>query len=245
MQAYGKTAKLIIIGLEALIWQLWHMTGRILVLLHKEWLLELRRKSVIAGLGLYLFSLVFICYLTFALHQQALNKVTWAALYWLTVLFSVVNAAAKSFIGERSGIFLYLYTIASAQQVLLAKLIYNTILSCLMALAGYVLFAVFIFNPVQDVYLFLLIVLLACAGFASSLTLISGIASKASNSNVLMAVLGFPVVISILLIAIRATRNALDGLERSSSTDDVLTLVAINAIAGAMAYILFPYIWRS
>lgn len=221
------------------------MTGRILTLLHKEWLLELRRKTVIAGLGLYLFSLVFICYLTFALHQQALNKVTWAALYWLTVLFSVVNTVAKSFIGERKGVFIYLYTVASAQSVLMAKLIYNTILSCLVALAGYVLFAVFIFNPIQDNGLFLLIVLMASSGFASSLTLISGIASKAANSNILMAVLGFPVVISILLVAIRATRNALDGLGFSASGDDVLTLVAINAIAGAMAYVLFPYIWRS
>lgn len=200
---------------------------------------------MIAGLGLYLFSLVFICYLTFALHQQALNKITWAALYWLTVLFSVVNTVAKSFIGERKGIFIYLYTVAPAQSILLAKLIYNTVLSCLVALTGYLLFAVFIFNPVQDNALFLLIVVLACSGFASSLTLISGIASKAANSHILMAVLGFPVVISILLIAIRATRNALDGAGFSSSVDDILTLVAINAIAGAMAYVLFPYIWRS
>jgi heme exporter protein B len=221
------------------------MTGRIRTLLHKEWLLELRRKTVIAGLGLYLFSLVFICYLSFALQQQALNKTTWAALYWLTVLFSVVNTVAKSFIGERKGIFIYLYTVAPAQSVLLAKLIYNTILSCLVAMTGYVLFAVFIFNPVQNNVLFLLIVVLACSGFAFSLTLISGIASKAANSNVLMAVLGFPVVISILLVAIRATRKALDGLEFSASFDDVLTLLAINAIAGVMAYVLFPYIWRS
>lgn len=221
------------------------MAGRFITLLHKEWLLELRRRTVIAALGLYLFSLVFISYLTFSLHQQALSKVTWAALYWLTVLFSVVNTVAKSFIGERRGIFIYLYTLASAQQVLLAKVIYNTLLSCLMALAGYALFTVLLFNPVQDLVLFLVIIVLACSGFAASLTLISGIASRASNSNVLIAVLGFPVVISILLVAIRATRNALDGLERSASANDVLTLVAINTIAVSMAYVLFPYIWRS
>lgn len=221
------------------------MANRILILLRREWTLELRRKSVLSGLGLYLFSLVFICYLTFALHQQALNAVTWAALYWLAVLFSVVNTVAKSFIGERSGIFIYLYTMAPAQSILLAKVIYNTILSCAVAVTGYLLFAIFIFNPVQDNVLFLLVVVLASAGLASSLTLISGLASRASNSNVLMAVLGFPVVISVLLVAVRATRFALEGLERSAAYNEILTLVAINAIAVSLSYVLFPYIWRS
>jgi heme exporter protein B len=219
--------------------------ARLLTLLRREWVLELRRKAVLGGLALYLLSLVFISYLTFALQQQALNKVTWAALFWLTVLFAVVNTVAKSFIGERRGLFLYLYTLAPAQSILLAKLIYNTLLSAAVALAGYGLFSVFIFNPVHDRLLFLLIIVLASGGLAASLTLVSAIASRAANSNILMAVLGFPVVISVLLVAVRATRHVLDGLERSASFNELLTLLAINAIAGTMGYILFPYIWRS
>jgi heme exporter protein B len=61
----------------------------------------------------------------------------------------------------------------------------------------------------------------------------------------LMAVLSFPVVISVLLMAIRATKNSLDSLDRSASSDELLNLLAINCIAGALGYILFPYIWRS
>lgn len=50
-------------------------------LIRKDFLLELRRKSVIAGLGLYLFSLVFICYLTFNLRVNTINAMTWSALF--------------------------------------------------------------------------------------------------------------------------------------------------------------------
>lgn len=217
----------------------------ILTLLHKEFILELRRKSVVAGLGLYLFSLIFICYLTFSLRQQAINENTWSALFWLVILFSVVNSVAKSFIGERKGVFIYLYSVASAQQIILSKMIYNSLLAFLLSVTGYLLFAVFIYNPVTDQLLFVVLLLLTSAGFSVSLSLISGIASKASNSNVLMAVLSFPVVISILLMAVRATGNVLNGLERSASYDELLNLLAINCIAGALAYILFPYIWRS
>ncbi len=220
-------------------------TTVIIALIRKEFILELRRKSVIAGLGLYLFSLIFICYLTFNLRENSISPATWSALFWLTILFSVVNSVAKSFIGEKKGAFIYLYTVASPQQIITAKILYNIVLCWAISLVGYGLFSVFIFNPVQDQVLFFLVLLLTAIGFSTSLSLISGIAAKANNSNVLMAVLSFPVVISILLMAIRATKNALDGLDRAVSSDEVVNLVAINCIAGALGYILFPYIWRS
>jgi heme exporter protein B len=219
--------------------------GNIIELLKKEFLLELRRKSVIAGLGLYLFSLIFICYLTFNLRENAINPMTWSALFWLTILFSVVNSVAKSFIGERKGVMIYYYTIASPQQIIVSKIIYNTLLCLLISIAGYLLFSIFIFNPVQDELLFFTALILGSMGFSASLSFISGIASKANNSNVLMAVLSFPVVISILLMTIRVTKNAVDGIDRAASIDEILNLLAINCIAGALGYILFPYIWRS
>jgi heme exporter protein B len=214
-------------------------------LLKKEFILELRRKSVISGLGLYLLSIIFICYLTFNLRQNAISPNTWSALFWLTILFSVVNSVAKSFIGERKGVHIYYYSIASPQQVILSKVIYNTILCLIISLVGYLLFSVFIYNPVQDQLTFFFVLTLASIGFASSLSLISGIAAKANNSNVLMAVLSFPVVISILLMAVRVTKNTVDGLEFAASSDELLNLFAINCIAGALGYVLFPYIWRS
>jgi heme exporter protein B len=217
----------------------------LLNLILKDLTLELRRKSVISGIGLYLFSLIFICYLTFSLRQNSINQATWSALFWLTILFSVVNSVAKSFIGEKHGVFIYYYSISSPQAIIVSKIIYNTALCLLLSLSGYLLFSIFIDNPIQDTLLFLVTLLLTSWGFAAALSLISGIASKASNSNILMAVLSFPVLIAILLMAIKITKNVLDGLERSASLDELLNLVAINCILSTLAYLLFPYIWRS
>jgi heme exporter protein B len=221
------------------------VVSEIKTLLRKEFTLELRRKSVLSGIGLYLFSLTFICYLTFSLRNNSINEATWAALFWLVILFSVVNTVAKSFIGEKSGLTLYYYSITSPQTIIISKIIYNSILCFLLSFCGYVLFSVFIGNPVKDNLLFFVTLALTSIGFAGSLSLISGIAAKASNSNILMAVLSFPIVISILLMAIKVTKNALDGLERSASYDELLNLLAINCILTGLAYILFPYIWRS
>jgi len=217
----------------------------IIELLKKELTLELRRKSVIAGIGLFLFSLIFICYLTFSLRRNSISEATWSALFWLTILFAVINSVAKSFIGEKKGTVIYYYSIASPQAIILSKIIYNTLLCLVLSLMGYLLFSIFIHNPIQDKPLFIVTLILASGGFAAALSLISGIASKANNSNILMAVLSFPVILAVLLMAISITKNALDGIDRAASYDELINLMAINCILTALAYLLFPYIWRS
>jgi len=37
----------------------------------------------------------------------------------------------------------------------------------------------------------------------------------------------------------------MDGLDRGIYMDDMLILLAINAIIIAVSYMLFPYLWRS
>lgn len=217
----------------------------LLTLFKKELILELRKKSVISGIALYLFSLTFICYLTFSLQQAGINAATWSALFWLTILFSVVNSVAKSFIGEKKGTLIYLYSVASPQHIVIAKILYNTLLCLLLSFCGFILFSIFIGKPVEDKLTFLATLCLTSIGFSASLTLISGIASKAGNSNILMTILSFPVVISILLMAIKITKNVIDGLEAAASSDELVNLVAINFISVSLAYLLFPYIWRS
>jgi heme exporter protein B len=217
----------------------------LLSLIRKEFTLELRRRAVVSGIGLYLFAIIFICYLTFSLRRGSINEATWSALFWLAILFSVINSVAKSFIGEKKGLSIYYYSVASASAVILSKIIYNTLLCLLLSIVGFILFSLFISNPVKDVPLFLLTIFLTSIGFSASLSLISAIAAKTNNSNVLMAVLSLPVLIAVLLMAIRATKNIIDGLERNTSYDELVNLLAINCIMTALAYILFPYIWRS
>lgn len=214
-------------------------------LLVKEFTLELRRRSVISGLVLYLFSTAFICYLTFSLRQNQITPLVWSALFWITQLFTVVNTVAKSFLSEKRGREIYYYSVASPDAIILSKIIYNAILTLLLGFVGFALFVLLLKNPVVDLTLFSLTLALGAIGFAASLTLISAIAAKANNSHLLMAILSFPIIISVLLITVKVTKNCIDGLDRSVSTNDLLSLLAINCLITAASYLLFPYIWRS
>jgi heme exporter protein B len=221
------------------------MSSPLLTLLKKEFQIEIRNGSALAGLALYLVSTIFICYLVFWINQNQLSPLVWSALYWIILMFTLISTAAKSFIGERKGIFIYYYSLASPQAIILAKILYNTFLAIVLSLSGLLLFSLFLGNPIVDLGVFALVVVMASFGFAASLSLLSAIASKADHGAVLMAVLSFPIIISILFLAIRATKNCIDGLGFYACQDEIITMAAINCLIGAVSYLLFPYIWRS
>ena len=91
---------------------------------------------------------------------------------------------------------------------------------------------------------FLLAVVLGGIGFASVLTLISAIAARAGNGIGLMAILGFPLVLPLLLLVMRASKLALDGVAWSIISTYFGGIVLLDMITITLAWILFPYLWR-
>jgi len=217
----------------------------VIYLVQKDFILEWRQKYAFNGMLLYVGSTVFICYLSFSMRFSGLQVPVWNALYWIILLFTAVNAISKSFTQENRGRLLYFYSLVSPQGVILAKIAYNAALMLVLALLCFFFYAIVIGNPVQDVPMFLVSILLGALGFATSLTLVSGIAAKAANSSALMAVLSFPVIAPMLLMLMKLSKNAIDGLDRSANLDELAVLGAINVIVIATSYILFPFLWRT
>jgi heme exporter protein B len=209
-------------------------------LIVKEIRLEMRNKYALGGILLYVVSTVFVSYLSF---KQIINIPTWNALFWIILLFASINGVAKSFIGENRGRLLYLYTLVSPQAVILSKIIYNSLL--LVVISGLCLFvySLFIGNLVQDMPLFILTLILGSFGFSSLLTMVSAIASKTSNNFTLMAILSFPILMPLLMVLLKLSKNALDGLE-NWDLNYIMVLMFINVIIIALSYLLFRYLWR-
>lgn len=221
------------------------MFKEIKVLIAKDLVVEWRNRYAINGILLYLISTIFICYLSFNLQQNQLSIATWNALFWIIMLFTSINAVVKSFLQESSSRFTYYYAIASPEAIILSKIIYNSLLMILLGGAGYLFYSLVLGNPVEDQGLFVLNLILASIGFSSSLTMISGIVSKAGQNTTLMAVLSFPIVLPLLLVVIRVSKNAINGISGEENLKHLLVLVSINVIVGTVSYLLFPYLWRS
>ena len=221
------------------------MNSAVVNIIKKELKIEWRQRYAINGILLYLISTIFICYLSFNVRTNVLQPITWNALFWIIQLFVAINAIAKSFIQEREGRYLYYYNLFSPQALIIARTIYNSLLMLVLSLLGFVIYSVILGNPIEDISLFIINTLLAAVSFSFSLTMISAIASKANNSQTLMAILGFPVILPMLLMIIKISMNAIDGLALSASYQEILTLLAINMIVATASYILFPYLWRN
>jgi len=217
-------------------------------LFKKEIVLEWRSKYAFNGVLLYVVSTVFVCYISFSLTPGFQGSqgyhIVWNVLFWIIMLFASVNAIAKSFMQESKGRLLYYYGIASPQAIILSKIIYNVLLMSLLSILALLVYLLFFNNTIGDPWLYFISVMLGSISFSTVFTMISAIASKAGNNGTLMAILSFPVIIPVILLLIRISKSAMDGVERYLTYGNICVLCLINVIVIAASLILFPYLWR-
>lgn len=211
-----------------------------LTLLRKEFLLEFRQRYAISGIVLYVVSMVFVVYIA----SIKVSPPVWNVLFWLIVLFASINAVVKSFVQESGARQLYYYQLADPAMLLLAKIVYNTLLLFTLSVLAFGAYSMVAGNPVKDVGLFVLVLVLGSLGFSIAFTFIASIAAKANNSATLMAILSFPVILPILLTLIRLSQIALRVIQDTSYQRDIINLLAIDAILLTLTFVLFPFIWK-
>lgn len=213
-------------------------------LLRLEVALDLRQRAAWAGMLLYVVSAVYTAYLAV---KGSLGVATWNALFWIILLFAAFNALARSFQREDAGRQLYLYTLVDPRSVVLARTVYNAITMVVLSLLSLVVYRLLMGSAAleeADLGQFVLAVVLGGIGFATVLTLISAIAARAGNGIGLMAILGFPLVLPLLLTVMRASKLSLDGVAWSVNSTYFGGLVLLDVITVTLAWILFPYLWR-
>jgi heme exporter protein B len=216
------------------------LLSEIRTLVMKDVKTELRQLYALNGLLLHVVSSVFITQLA----VKVVDPPTWNALFWIIILFAASSAVAKAYIQESKGRLLYYYSIASPQGIILSKIIYNSLLMLLLSFLCLGVYCLLLGSVVDNMAAFVVCLLLGSLGFASTFTMMSAIASKANSSHVLMPVLSFPVIIPFLLVLIKTAKKSMDGLDPSLIYGDMLVLFALNVISLALAYVLFPFLWR-
>ncbi len=214
----------------------------IIELIKKDFLLEIRQKYALNAILLYVVSTVFVVQLSFG---RVIDETGWIALFWIILLFAAFNAVSKSFVQEHAARRLYYFTIAAPVSIVLSKIIYNSLLMVSLGFLSLALYVLFLGMPDFNAWLFYPSFVLGCIGVASALTMVSAIASSAGNNAALMAVLGFPVVIPMLLLVINSFKLSLnENILLLQVIKSLTSLLLIDAVVVILAVILFPYLWR-
>jgi heme exporter protein B len=214
----------------------------ILSLIKKELQLEFRQKSTIGGVVVYVIGTIFVSALCF---KGKLDKPTWNALFWVITLFTSVTISGKSFLKETGGQALFNYLHYTPAQFIIAKVIYNMVFMLVLSFITFFFYAFFIKNEVENLALFFIVLILASTGLAAVLSLMSAIASKANGNFAIMSILSFPVLMPLILVVIRISKQAVDGIEWAGvSLSFISILVALNVLTISLSFLLFPYLWR-
>src|SRR6478735_6346552 len=145
------------------------MKNGIIALLRKDLVAEWRMRFAFNGVLLHVVSSVFLVFLS----VKVLNAPTWNALFWLILLFSSISAVAKGFIGESKGRLLYYYTLSTPQQMIISKIIFNTLFMIAIACICWGVYTLLLGNMAQHTGYYFLIMLLGCIGFSTTFTLLS------------------------------------------------------------------------
>lgn len=214
---------------------------KILTLLKKDLLLEMRQQHTFFGILLYVASTIFVLFLAVGRPDSTVFN----ALFWIVQLFVCVNAVAKSFLQESQGRMFYFYSISGPVHFIIAKLIYSAVIMLLMVIVSILLFTILMGNPIGNLLQFIGIACLG--GFSLSLvfTLMAAIAAKAQQNAAIMAILGFPLIIPQLLLLMRLSKSAFGEVFRDGALLQIsLLLLGLDLLVVVLAVVLFPFLWK-
>jgi heme exporter protein B len=215
--------------------------SKIIILLKKDFLLELRQQHTFFGILLYVASTIFVLYLAMGQPESTVYN----GLFWMIQLFVCVNAVAKSFLNESRGRMLYFYSITSPVNFIIAKLIYSVAVMLLMVLVSLILFWALLGNPVMNPIQFIGIACLGGLSLSLVFTLMSAIAAKAHQNSAIMAILGFPLIIPQLLLLIRLSKSAFGEVFREGALLQIsLLLIGLDILVVVLSVVLFPFLWK-
>lgn len=214
--------------------------NNIYTLLKKDILIEFRQQYTFFGVLLYIASTTFVIYLSMG---QPEDKV-WNGLFWVILLFICINAVARSFIQDGRGRMLYFYTIASPIQFIFSKLIYNSLLMILMSGLSLILFTILLGNPLEHGLLFFGMACLGGISLSLVFSFLAAIAAKASQPSAIMAILGFPLIIPQLMLLIKIANIAFSDIVQNGLAQMIGLLCGFDIMIIALAYILFPFLWK-
>jgi len=221
------------------------LNSKILSLLQLELLREWRNKYALAGLLVYELSCILV--VKFMVQYSGSKNVSAesaVALFWLILLFSAVNAIANSLYQEPEGRKYYYMWLTSPANVISAKLIYNFLLSIFLTLIAFATFSVLVGFQISDYLLFIATAIAGSCGYAFVFTTVGAVASGSKNNASLLAILGMPLVIPLLIfiskLSVASIENGLDD----EAIKNLFLLITFDVIIAALAFVLFPYLWR-
>lgn len=215
-----------------------------LAIFRKEWLEEKRTRFAVTSVLTFTASAMLV--MIFSMRAQHLDPTPKSGLLWIVLLFASLTAGAGSFLRERDRNTLLLLTIhARPLSVYSGKLLYNTLF--LFSLLSITLFLYTLLMDVNVVGLTSLFITLITAsiGFSGVMTMTSAMIAQADRKGALFSVLSIPLLIPLILLVTRTTRDAFVTGNPEQVFSDYVALGGFCGVVITLGVLLFEQVLTS
>lgn len=208
--------------------------------LHKEILLQWRTRAQAAAV--FVFGATSLLLFSFAVGPNATALRQHAAGFlWLAILLSSTLTLSESYHAEMENRALegLLLLPVDARIIYYGKAIANAVQLMLLGIALVPVMIVLYDAGTTRVITLLVIIILGAAGVSAPGTLYAAMTSQARSKQTLLPLLLFPLIVPVLLSAVKATSLAILGDPMEQGRAWVILLVAFNGIYWSLCGLLF------
>lgn len=208
----------------------------------KDVLTEIRTREVLSSVVIFAVLVIIIFNFAFGSSEQAAGLVA-PGILWVTFAFTGVLSLNRSFIMEKEEDCIEGLMVAplSREAVYLGKFFGNVFFIILIQLivipAFSLLFNISFFNLEL-----VLITVLATLGFASVGTLFAAMAVNTRARELVLPLLFFPVITPVLIAAVNASAQVLDGQSLGAISQWLGVIGAFDVIFIVASYLIFSFV---
>jgi heme exporter protein B len=175
---------------------------------------------------------------------EAEQPFLYAVLLWIILVFSALSGLSRSFVKEEeAGTMDVLKLSARPQAVFLGKLLFNLTLLGALELIVVPAFILLMNYKIRHPGLFTAMIISGGFGLGAGTTIVAAMIAQASARGALFSVLSFPLLLPLMITAIKGCEKAAVGMN-STGWPEVRIAVAYAIVMVTMSLFLFPLIWE-
>jgi len=208
----------------------------------KDLAAELRSRELISAMLVFALLVILIFNFSLELDAQARSSVT-AGVLWVTFAFAGTIGLNRSMAMEKDRGCLDGLLLAPVDRSAIyfgkaiGNLIFMLIVEAIVLPVYSILYSVNLFQPGL-----LLVILLGSIGYVAVGTLLSSMAVQTRTRDVLLPILLFPLVIPVMIAAVKASTGFLQGTPIADITPWINLLIVYDVIFVAIAFMVFDFI---
>ncbi|MCL4460016.1 MAG: heme exporter protein CcmB [Chloroflexi bacterium] len=216
--------------------------GKVIAILVKDIISELRTKELFSAM--FIFALLVVIIFNFAFELRVENVLAIApGVLWVAFTFAGVLGLNRAFVLEKDKGCLEGLMLCPVDRsaVYLGKMLGNITFMFVVEAITLPFFSVFFNLPILMPRL-LLVIFLGTVGFASVGTLFSAMAVNTRTREVMLPILLFPVVMPVIVAAVKSTGFILEDKPWSDFASWLNLLIAFDVIFLVVSFLVFEFV---